>query len=39
MTSHPMTSPVWIDLDVVIILVPCLVLIGLCAWFVLKMGE
>ena len=34
-----MTKPLWIDLFVLIVLIPCLVLIGLCVWFVLKMGE
>ena len=34
-----MTSPLWIDIGVVIVIIPCLVLIGLSVWFVLKMGE
>ena len=34
-----MTSPSWIDIPVVIVIIPCLVLIGLCVWFLLKMGE
>lgn len=30
----------WVDLDIVVIMVPCLVLIGLLVWIVLKkMGE
>jgi len=29
----------WVDLDILVIIVPCLTLIGLFVWIVLKMGE
>lgn len=29
----------WVDLSVPIIVIPCLILIGLFIWIVLKMGE
>jgi CHASE3 domain sensor protein len=30
----------WVDLDIVVIMVPCMILIGVLVWIVLKkMGE
>ncbi|MEO7861600.1 MAG: hypothetical protein ABIU05_14415 [Nitrospirales bacterium] len=29
----------WVDLDILVIIVTCLILIGLFVWIVLKMGE
>ena len=34
-----MTSPLWIDLFIPIVMIPCWILIGLFIWFVLKTGE
>ena len=29
----------WVDMDILVIVTPCLMLIGLIVWIVLKMGE
>lgn len=29
----------WADMDILVIVAPCLLLIGLIVWIVLKMGE
>ena len=29
----------WVDVDILVIVAPCLMLVGLFVWIVLKMGE